>query len=40
VDKDRDILRGVNIYAITTRIAVEFEEDDAVVLAVNVGKSA
>jgi HK97 family phage major capsid protein len=39
VDKDKDILRGVNIYAITTRVAVEFEEDDAVVLAVNVGKS-
>jgi HK97 family phage major capsid protein len=37
IDKDRDILRGVNIYTITTRIAVEFEEDDAVVVAVNVG---
>jgi hypothetical protein len=40
IDKDRDILRGVNIYAITTRVAVEFEDDDAVGVAVNVGKSA
>ena len=40
VDKDKDILRGVNIYAISTRIAVEFENDDAVVLAVNVGRTA
>ncbi len=39
IDKDRDILRGVNIYTITTRVAVEFEADDAVVLAVNVGTS-
>lgn len=38
IDKDKDILRGVNIYAITTRVAVAFEDDDAVVLAVNVGK--
>lgn len=37
IDKDKDVLRGVNIYAITTRVAVEFENDDAVVLAVNVG---
>jgi len=36
IDRDRDILRGVNIYTITTRVAVEFEEDDAVVVAVNV----
>lgn len=40
IDKDRDILRGVNIYAITTRIAVEFEDDDAVVVAVNLGQAA
>ncbi len=40
VDKDRDILRGVNIYAITTRVAIEFEDDDAVVLVVNLGQSA
>jgi len=40
IDKDKDVLRGVNIYAITTRVAVEFENDDAVVVAVNVGKTA
>jgi len=40
IDKDRDILRGVNIYTITTRVAVEFEEDDAVVVAVNVATAA
>lgn len=40
VDKDRDIMRGVNIYAITTRVAVAFENPDAVVLATNVGRSA
>lgn len=39
IDKDKDVLRGVNIYAITTRVAVEFENDDAVVVAVNVGKT-
>lgn len=39
IDKDKDVLRGVNIYAITTRIAVEFENDDAVVVVVNVAKS-
>jgi len=36
IEKDKDVLKGVNIYAITTRIAVEFEADDATVLAVNV----
>jgi hypothetical protein len=40
IDKDRDILRGVNIYAITTRIAVAFENDDAVVVAVNLGQAS
>ena len=40
VEKDRDIMRGVNVYAITTRIAVEFEDDDAVVVVVNLGKTA
>lgn len=40
IDKDKDVLRGVNIYAITTRVAVEFENDDAVVLAVNCGKTS
>jgi HK97 family phage major capsid protein len=36
IDKDKDILRGVNIYTITTRVAVELEEDNAIVVAVNV----
>jgi len=40
IDRDRDILRGVNIYAITTRVAVEFENDDAVVVAVNLAQVA
>ncbi len=40
IDKDRDILRGVNIYTITTRVAVEFEEDDAVVVGVNIAQGA
>jgi HK97 family phage major capsid protein len=38
VDKDKDIMRGVNQYAITTRVACEFEEDDAVVYAINVAQ--
>lgn len=37
IDRSRDVLRGVNIYAISSRIAVAFEDADAVVLAVNVG---
>ena len=37
MEKDRDIYRGVNEYAITTRLDFEFEEDDAVVLILNVG---
>jgi len=37
IEKDKDILRGVNIYTITTRVAVALEETDAVVVAVNVG---
>jgi HK97 family phage major capsid protein len=36
IDKDKDVLRGVNIYAITTRVAVEFENDDAVVVVTNL----
>lgn len=39
IDKDKDILRGVNVYAITTRVAIAIENPDAVVLAVNVAKS-
>lgn len=37
IDRDRDVLRGVNTYVISTRIAVGFESSDAVVLGVNVG---
>lgn len=37
IDRDRDVLRGVNIYVISTRIAVAFEEADAVVVGVNIG---
>ncbi|NPV46505.1 MAG: phage major capsid protein [Armatimonadetes bacterium] len=39
IDKDKDILRGVNVYAITTRVAVAIENPDAMVVAVNVAKS-
>lgn len=37
IEKDKDILRGVNIYTITTRVAVALEETDAIVVAVNLG---
>lgn len=37
IDRDRDVLRGVNVYVISTRVAVAFEEADAVVVGVNVG---
>ncbi len=40
IDKDKDILRGVNIYTITTRVAVELEEDSAIVVAANVALAA
>ena len=40
IDKDKDIYRGVRQYAITTRVACELEEDDAVVLAVNVAQAS
>ena len=36
IDKDKDILRGVNIYTITTRVAVALEQTDAIVVAVNL----
>jgi hypothetical protein len=39
IEKDRDIYKGVNQYAITTKIACGFEEDDALVIARNVGSS-
>lgn len=40
IDRQRDVLRGVNIYVISTRLAVAFEEPEAVVVGVNVGLSA
>jgi len=40
IEKDKDILRGVNIYTITTRVAVALEETDAIVVAINVGLAA
>lgn len=36
LEKDRDIYRGVNQYAMTVKAAVEFEEDAAVVKAYNI----
>jgi len=40
IDRDKDILRGVNIYVISTRVAVAYEETDAVVVGVNLGLTA
>lgn len=40
IEKDKDILRGVNIYTITTRVAVGLEETDAIVVAVNIAQAA
>ncbi len=37
IEKDRDIFKGVNQYAITAKVAVEFEEDDAMVKVRNIG---
>jgi hypothetical protein len=37
IEKDRDIFKGVNQYAITAKVAIEFEEDDAIVKAKNIG---
>ena len=39
IEKEKDVLRGVNVYAVTTRVAVEFEEADAVVVGVNIAMS-
>jgi hypothetical protein len=38
IEKDRDIYKGVNQYAITAKIAVQLEETDAVVKGSNVGQ--
>lgn len=39
IEKDRDIFKGVNQYAITAKVAVEYEEDTAIVKGFNIGTS-
>lgn len=39
LEKDRDIYRGVNQYALTCKVDVEFEEDSAIVLGTNMNDS-
>jgi len=38
IEKDRDIYKGVNQYAITAKLAVQFEESDALVKGKNIGQ--
>lgn len=38
IEKDRDIYKGVNQYAITAKVAVQFEESDAIVKGKNIGQ--
>lgn len=38
IERDRDIFKGVNQYAITTKVAVEYEELDAIVKVRNIGQ--
>ena len=38
IEKDRDIFKGVNQYAVTAKVAVAFEEADAIVKAKNIGQ--
>lgn len=37
IEKDRDIFKGVNQYAISAKVSVQFEEADAVVKVKNIG---
>jgi len=37
IEKDRDIFKGVNQYAITIKVAVDIENLDAVVKVTNIG---
>jgi hypothetical protein len=37
IEKDREIFRGVNQYAITTKVDINFEELDAIVKVKNIG---
>lgn len=39
IEKDRDIYKGVNQYAITTKVAVQVEELDAMVKVKNIGST-
>jgi hypothetical protein len=39
IEKDRDIFRAVNQYVIRAKVAVEFEEDEAIVKGYNIGDS-
>jgi len=39
IEKDRNIYKGVNQYAITAKISVNFEENDALVKVRNIGSS-
>jgi hypothetical protein len=38
IEKDRDIYAGVNQYCITAKVAVQFEEADAIVKGKNIGQ--
>lgn len=38
IEKDREIFKGVNQYAITMKIAVTFEEVDAIAKCINIGQ--
>jgi hypothetical protein len=37
IEKDRDIFKGVNQYAITAKVSVQFEELTAIVKVRNIG---
>ncbi|MFQ5473156.1 MAG: hypothetical protein ACE5FA_09770 [Dehalococcoidia bacterium] len=39
IEKDRDIFKGVNQYAITAKVAVQIEETTAIVKGINVAQS-
>lgn len=40
IEKDRDIFKGVNQYAMTAKVDVQFEEVDAIVKVKNIGRTA
>lgn len=39
IEKDRDIYKGTNQYAITVKVALAYEETDAIAKAINVGQT-